>query len=406
MKPVDLLVVGAGASGLFCAREVARSGLDVLVLERSPAPGRKLAISGGGKANFTNRHISPQDYLCHHDAHFCIPALKAFSPDMMLRQVQQWHLPVEERSHGQMFLSVTARSMVQCLVSDYRRFGGRLFCNSPVECITPKGELIEVRSGRRLYLARRVLLAMGSPAWPQIGGSGSGYRLAQSLGHKVIPPRPALTPLLLGQNETDMAFRALSGISLPVRISVCIDSEIRSWEDDLLFTHDGLSGPAVLKASLFWQEGTILELDLLPDMELRAMLDANEAGRQTPRGLLARLLPQRLVDILLPQDLARRKLAELSRKQRDAIQQAVSCCQLVPIGRAGLKKAEVCAGGVCVSEVDPRTMESLLVPNIWLAGEMLDVTGLLGGYNLHWAWASGMAVARGVVDRYMTDQGH
>ena len=330
----------------------------------------------------------------------------------MLSLVRAWNLPVEERTHGQLFLTVPAQRLVQALVRDCRDRGCRLVCGATVTSVSHDGEGFSVEAGGALWRGKTLVLAMGSPAWPQAGGSGSGYRLAQSLGHTVIPPRPALVPLRLPADDPDSAaLLELSGISLPVRISLPeAGNQERTvsnvglerawpehtWEDDLLFTHDGLSGPAALKASLFWRPGAPMRLDFLPGREVAALLDAPEAGRQTPRALLARHLPQRLTDALLPAPLARRKIAELSRAARSRIAEAVQARMITPDGTAGLKKAEVCAGGVDTREVDPRSMASLLCPNLYIVGELLDVTGLLGGYNLHWAWASGMAAGRNI----------
>ncbi len=394
-RPTDVLIIGGGASGLFCARTAAQAGLSVIVLERTASPGRKLSISGGGKANFSNRQITPQDYLCHGDPNFCQPALATYTPAMILEEMRQWHLPVEERSHGQLFLTVPARRLTQILMADCRKLGCHIHCNNAVDGIRQKHGSFEVCSGDVRWQARSVVLACGSPAWPQAGGSGAGYRLAQSLGHELVPPRPALTPLYLAASSDGMGFAALAGISLPVRISLEAGSGLdRGWEDDLLFTHDGISGPASLKASLFWQEGMAVLLDFLPQQQVAALLDSPDAGRHTARSLLARLLPQRLVDCLLPEAVARRKLAELSRKQRTIIADAVHRCRIVPQGRGGLKKAEVCAGGVNTDAIEPATMQSRLIPGLYVIGELLDVTGLLGGYNLHWAWASAWAAAR------------
>ena len=411
-EQADVLILGAGAAGLFCAREAAGRGLRVALLERAAVPGRKLAVSGGGKANFTNRGITPRDYHSHRDGTFSVPALAAFRPEDMLSLVRAWNLPVEERTHGQLFLTVPAQRLVQALVRDCRDRGCRLVCGATVTSVSHDGEGFSVEAGSALWRGKTLVLALGSPAWPQAGGSGSGYRLAQSLGHTVIPPRPALVPLRLPADDPDSAaLLELSGISLPVRISlpeagnqertvsnVGLESAWpeHTWEDDLLFTHDGLSGPAALKASLFWRPGAPMRLDFLPGRDVAALLDAPEAGRQTPRALLARHLPQRLTDALLPAPLARRKIAELSRAARSRIAEAVQARMITPDGTAGLKKAEVCAGGVDTREVDPRSMTSLLCPNLYIVGELLDVTGLLGGYNLHWAWASGMAAGRNI----------
>lgn len=387
----DVLILGAGASGLMCAREAAGRGLKVVVIERGATPGRKLAVSGGGKANFTNRRVDMASYRCcgAPDSGFCAPALRSFTPAHMVRLVRQWHLPFEEREHGQLFLTVPAQKLVNALLDDCRRRGCRVECKNPVESITRADGVFEVQTASGIWQAKHVVLAMGSPAWPQVGGSGQGYRLAQSLGHSLVPPRPALSPLMLPQNHP---VTTLTGISLPV----CISVGKQQWQDHLLFTHEGLSGPAALKASLYWEEGMEVCIDFLPAQKFKALLDNHESGRQTPRALLARLLPQRLVDALLPQESARRKAAELSRAVRASLEEAVHRHKILPTGVAGLKKAEVCLGGIPVSEADPQTMASRCCPNLYITGEILDVAGLLGGYNLHWAWASGVAAGRAV----------
>ncbi|MBE6440976.1 MAG: aminoacetone oxidase family FAD-binding enzyme [Desulfovibrio desulfuricans] len=386
---VDVLVLGGGASGLMCAREAAGRGLRVVVLERGATPARKLCVSGGGKANFTNRNVSPADYLCHgaQGSGFCRPALADCPPERIMRLIDGWRLPFEERGHGQLFLTVPARRLAEALLRDCRERGCRILCNTPVTDARAAGGGFLVRTPAGSWQGANLVLALGSPACPQAGGSGAGYRLAQLLGHRVLPPRPALTPLLLAAEDP---LKALAGVSLPVRVTL----GERSWVDDLLFTHEGLSGPAILKVSLFRGEGESLELDFLPGQDAAALLDAMPAGRQTPRALLARHLPQRLVDAILPEATARRKIAELSRAARAALADAVQRHVLTPCGAGGLKKAEVCAGGVDTDEVRPETLGSRLQPGLYFAGEVLDVTGLLGGYNLHWAWACGLLAGK------------
>lgn len=385
----DVLILGAGAAGLMCARQAAASGLSVVLLERGAVPGRKLAVSGGGKANFTNRSVSPHDYRCDGSKGnaFCGPALKGFTPEHMLRLVAEWNLPFEERTHGQLFLTVAAQRMVKALLDDCRKNGCHIACNTTVTAVQPLPDGFSVQTEGGTWRGKALVLALGSPAWPQAGGSGAGFRLAAELGHSVIPPRAVLAPLKLAD---DSPLLSLTGISLPVRVTL----GQHQWQDDLLFTHDGLSGPAALKASLYWNQGAALTLNFLPSLDVAALLDAPQTGKQTPRALLARHLPQRLVDALLPQECARRKAAELSRAARLAIVEAVQRHSIIPSATAGLKKAEACSGGVNTDEVDPKTMRSRVRENLFVVGELLDVTGLLGGYNLHWAWASGTAAAR------------
>lgn len=388
----DVLILGAGAAGLMCARQAAANGLSVILLERGPVPGRKLAVSGGGKANFTNRTVSPRDYRCEGSKGnaFCAPALKAFTPEHMLRLVDGWNLPFEERSQGQLFLTVSAQRLVRALMDDCRKHGCHIACGNTVTEVQAQPEGFSVQTEGATWRGKALVLALGSPAWPQAGGSGAGFRLAEELGHSIIPPRPALAPLKLADSSPLLS---LTGISLPVSVTL----GQHQWQDDLLFTHDGLSGPAALKASLYWNQGAALSLNFLPAQDVAALLDAPQTGKQTPRALLARYLPQRLVDALLPQEWARRKAAELSRGARQAIVEAVQKHCITPAATAGLKKAEACSGGVNTDEVDPKTMRSRVRENLFVVGELLDVTGLLGGYNLHWAWASGMVAARELV---------
>lgn len=390
----DVLILGAGASGLVCAREAAARGLRVILLDRAVAPGRKLAVSGGGKSNFSNRKVTPRDYCCA-QADFCAQALAGFKPADMLSLIRAWGLPFEERDHGRLFLRVPAQRLVDALSRDCDRLGCRLVCKAPIHAVSHPDEMFSVQAGNVLWQSKALVLALGSPAWPQIGGSSQGYKLAQSLGHALIPPRPALAPLLL---PADDPLRNLAGISLPVQISLPAPSGAgRFWRDDLLFTHEGLSGPAALQASLFLQENEHILVDFLPGHNISTLLDAPSSGRQTPRALLSRLLPQRLVDALLPENSARRKIAELSRAARREIQARAQARTILPTGAAGFKKAEVCAGGVDTREINPRSMASLRCADLHIIGELLDVTGQLGGYNLHWAWASGVAAGRHVL---------
>lgn len=393
----DVIVLGAGASGLACAAEAGRRGLRVLLLERGPRPGRKLAVSGGGRVNFSNRSVTPEDYLCRSDPQFLGPALEALPPWAVLRRMRDRRLPVEERDHGRLFLTVPALRLVRALEEECAARGCRLACNADARGVRRDDGGFAVECGDRTWRARALVLALGSPAFPRAGGTHAGWRLAAGLGHTLAPPRPALVPLVLsGATPMGAALRGLAGISLNCRLSLAdVNGGRRSLEDALLFTHTGLSGPLILGASLFWRDGEALELDLLPGLDVEALLD--EGGGRTPRGILRGRLPQRLLDAVLPAELASRKAAELSRAGRREIASGLHALRIVPTGTEGLDKAEACSGGVDTAEVDPCTMQSRLVPGLFLTGELLDVTGRLGGYNLHWAWASGLAAGRAVL---------
>lgn len=394
----DVIIIGAGAAGLLCARECVLRGLRVLVLEGGEKTGRKLCLAGGGKANFSNRDIAP----CHYHSSLpnaCQHALRGFPTRDILRLVEGWSLPYEERKHGQLFLRTAALKLRDALLRDCTTNGCDIVCRAPVSRIWQENEWFCVASNEHVWTAKGVGLATGSPACPQCGANASGYKLARQLGHTIIPHRPALAPLLMPHDwpSATLPCAALAGICLPVRISLP-EHPGMSWQDDLLFTHEGISGPAVLKASLFWEVRQMLEIDFAPDANVEQLCDTQ--GKSLARTIVRRIVPQRLADALLPPALADRKCAELSRGQRQSLAASIHAHKCLPLRTAGLKQAEACNGGVDMREVNSRSMESTLTPHLWFMGEVLDVTGLLGGYNLHWAWASAMAAARSMAKTF------
>ena len=387
----DVLILGAGASGLMCAAACAARGLSVTVVDWSREPGRKLAIAGGGKANFTNSGLAADKYRCSTND-FVPPALEAFGVEKLLRFMDSLRLPYERRAGGRYFLTTTARDLVAALLSRCRAGACRLAMNARFDAedirLSQRGVSLVTRQRRR-HEAAHLVVALGSPACPAVGASGLGFAVAERLGHSIVPPEAALTPLYL---EKGSPLRGLAGMSLPATVS----TESVSFTDDILFTGDGLSGPAALKASLFWRRGEPLTLDFLPGEDAGKLFSDANAGRGTARSLLARRLPRRLVDRLLPEAIGSRRCVELPRAVREKIARRFSAFVLVPAGAAGLRKAEVCRGGVDTREIFPGTFASRREPRCSFVGEVLDVTGLLGGYNLHWAFASGWLAARAV----------
>lgn len=384
----------------MCAYTAAQRGLRVALLDQAEKPGRKVAISGGGKCNFTNRSVLVQDYVSAQPA-FCEPALQQFTPRHMLDWCKAHRLTWEERDHGRLFGLQSAEEVVDALTRDCFAAGVELHTRTKVlrveaasaeglfhaHCARLDSAGQEVR--RDIWQAPQVVLALGSPAWPQCGASDAGLQYAKALGHSLRPVRPVLTPFSMPQC---WPLRGLAGISLDVEISV----GEHTFTDALLFTHQGISGPAALLASCHWRQGAPLCVNFLPDQSFTALLDAKECGKLLVKNLLGRHLPQRLVEGLLPEELARRKVAELSRAHRTLLAQSVHAHSVVPSGVGDMRKAEAAAGGVNVSEVNPHTMASLVVPGLYLIGEVLDVTGHLGGFNLHWAWASGVLAGASV----------
>ena len=390
----DLIIAGAGASGLFCAGEAVARGMRVLIVEQNNAPGKKLLLAGGGKGNVTNRSVSANDYVGENPA-FTAQALANFTPDDFLERLDRASIAIEEREHGQIFCRRSGRAVLDMLLA--AAAGG---ANAPVRTswkatritrLPEEGFQVENATGA-LCAAPRLVLATGSPAWPQCGADDSGLHLARSLGHRIVPVRPVLSPLVL---PDDAALRDLAGLSLPVRAYCVSDEGPQSplFDVPLLFTHKGCSGPAVLQLSCYWRKGMDLCVDFLPGMDFPAMLDAGGAGKSTPRSLLSRHMPDRAAAALLPPELADRRVAELSRAHRTRLGLCIHAARLKPGRSEGLNRAEACAGGVDTREVNPRTMESLLVPGLFFCGEILDVAGKLGGYNLQWAWASAFTLS-------------
>ena len=386
-----MIILGAGASGLSCALRCTELGLSVCVIDRERTPARKLAICGGGRANFTNSSLTPDCYLCGTPG-FVDPVLDAFSTMGMTRFMDSLGLPWEKREGGRYFLATSARDLVSALIRGCKkgRFALRTGLNVPADGVrVSDGSVTLTAKDGTSVKGRHLVLALGSPACPAVGATGFGYALAQSLGHHVITPEAALTPFILPE---DSALFGLQGVSLPVELTVGGETK-RTFRDDLLFTHEGLSGPAALKASLFWHRDEPVTIDFFAGQDPGPIFSDEQCGRGTPRSILSKRMPQSLVDSLVPAELLDRRCAEIAKAEREGLLQNLRKYTLVPAGTAGLRFAEVCRGGVDTSEVVPMTFFSRVVPGLSIIGELLDVTGILGGYNLHWAIASGRLAA-------------
>lgn len=395
----DLLVLGAGASGLMAAFTAARGGLAVIVLEASRIAGRKLAACGGGRANFTNTRLDAGHYLCDGGPDFCAPALAAFGNRAMPELLARWQIPWEERAKGRCFLKAPARTLVAALQRDCEAHGCRFVFGHKAEKIEKSANGFAVQANGEVLEAASLVLALGSPAAPGLGSTDDGLAFAKAFGHRINPPAPALVPLLWQQEERQK-FASLAGIGFSGSITV---PEYGNHEknvefaDDILFTHKGLSGPAILNASLYWRKNMPLKLDCLPGRNFENMLDEGEKLNKTPRSLLKEHLPQKLVDAILPESLARKRIAQISRRDRKSLASCVHEIVFTPRATAGMQAAEICRGGVASGQINPQTFESLLLPNLYIVGEMLDVAGQLGGYNLHWAFASAYCAGRAAI---------
>ncbi len=387
----DVCILGAGASGLMCALAASQRGLRVALIDHNTIAGKKIHISGGGKANFTNTHMGTVYYVGE-DTAFAEPALEAFTPRHMQDFMLKHGLSYEEREHGQLFGLEPAATLKEALVQECLRNNCHFYLEHEIVTLEhtdhtflltcEDAQARDKEKGIRKFVAKNLVLALGSPAWAGLGASAKGLELAAQFGHSYAPFKPVLTSLIMPK---DWILNGLSGISLPVTITC----NTYSRQDPLLFTHKGISGPVVLQTSCHWQPNTEITIDFLPHISLKEILDAPECGKLYVRTLITRHMPQRLADRLIPEAWGKRKIAELSRATRNSLHQCVHMHKVIPLQTGAMEKAEAARGGIYTREVQAWSMESLKQKNLYIVGELLDITGHLGGYNLHFAFASG-----------------
>lgn len=391
----DAIILGAGAAGLMCALTAGKRGFRCALVDHASQAGRKLRLAGGGRGNVTNRRMGA-DFYVGASPRFVEGALRRCPPSFVLDMLDAFDIPWEERDHGRIFCSAPADRLADALLAAALAHGSDFLPGRAIGEADSSAGLFQVQTSLGLLRAPRLVIATGGPAFPAVGASDGGMRLARGFGHRIVPPRPALAPFILPES---WPLHGLAGVSLPARVRVAeADARFRPETDALLFTHTGLSGPAALQASCFWRGGNALVIDFLPETPLPDLLADPANGKSTLAGLLKKILPSRFAARLLEQtDLAegmtRRNIAQLGRAERAALADLVHRHRVIPLRTAGMARAEASAGGVDTRDIHPKRLESRLVPNLYLAGEVLDVTGMLGGYNLHWAWASGKAVA-------------
>ena len=379
----DALVIGAGAAGLMCALTAGRRGFSCALVDHSPVAGRKVRLAGGGKGNVTNRYIASEWYVGDQPG-FPDRLLRRCSTAFVLDMLAEFGIGWEERDYGQLFCTTQAVRLVEALVDACRGSGARFFMNTPLGGIRHEDGLFIAETPQGGLEAPRLVIATGSPAWPSCGATDMGMRLARRWGHRVVPVRPVLVPFVCPDT---WPLHGLAGVSLPAAVEV----HGRAFSSSLLFRHKGLSGPAALQASCLWRPGETLHIDFLPGQSVPEIMHQPQWGKSTVLGLFKKLLPTRLAERLVPPALAGRHVAQTGKKEREALALGVHTHALVPTRTEGMGHAEAAAGGVDTTDINPRTLESRLCPGLYFAGEVLDVTGLLGGYNLHWAWASGKA---------------
>ena len=389
MRKYDVLVLGAGAAGMMAAIEAGKRGRSVLVIDHAKAPGEKIRISGGGRCNFTNLNIAPDRFLSQ-NPRFALSALKRFSQWDFIARMDAAGIAWHEKTLGQLFCDGSAAQVVAMLVRDMERAGVTLWLSCAPAELRRVGEGFEVDTARGVQRARAVVVATGGKSIPKMGATAYGYRVAESFGLPVVETRPALVPLTFAEQELAW-MRPLAGVSLPGRVS-CGKT---GFDEALLFTHRGLSGPAVLQVSSYWREGEAISIDLLPGRDAAADLRAAR-GRVALRTVLGRWLPERLARHLEEAAGVTGTMAELPGTVLDRVAAGIRDWRLVPVGSEGYRTAEVTLGGVDTAALDGRTMQAKGVPGLYFVGEVVDVTGWLGGYNFQWAWSSGWAAGQAV----------
>ncbi len=401
-KPHDLIIIGAGAAGLMAAAEASHLGLKVLVLEGQREAGLKILISGGGRCNVTNARLGEKDYSAG-CPHILRHVLKTFTPAQAVDFFEHWGAPLMLQETGEFFSADDkARTVRDALLRAAEKNGARIIYNWRVNALAIQDGAFNVIGEEHIECARAVLVTTGGLSYPATGSDGAGYALAKMFGHKIVPTRPALTPFVAAES----IFSNLAGIVVPVRLSLWAQGrKLRSVEGSLLFTHNGFSGPAPMEMSGFWaavkdKPGCGISVDFMPQMKgdgIEFLFDA-ESYRRSAKNVVARFLPERLAAALIESaglD-TRLYLGEMNQKEKKALAGMLRGCVLPVEEAMGYDKAEVTAGGVDLKELKGATLESRLQENLYFAGEVVDVDGRIGGFNLHWAWASGVAAARAI----------
>ena len=393
MKKADVIIIGAGASGLFCAAQLGQAGKNVVVLDSGKKIGRKILMSGGGFCNFSNLDVTPQHYLSQ-NRHFVKSALARYTNWDFISLVAQYGIAYHEKELGQLFCDEGAEQIVQMLQSECDKGKVDIQLRQAVVSVEKVANHFEIQTASETYQAQHLVIATGGLSMPALGASPFGYKVAEQFGIPVIAPRASLVPFTW--KESDKPFATLSGIALPVTAS----NDRISFSNQMLFTHRGLSGPAMLQISNYWQMGEAVDIDLLPAENILNILQ--ELRQSSPKlqlkTVLSRYLPKKLVELWFEQHLLKDQvIAQLSKAGLQHLDQFIHHWQFIPNGTEGYRTAEVTMGGVDTDHISSKTMEVKSISGLYFIGEVLDVTGWLGGYNFQWAWSSAYACAEGII---------
>jgi len=385
----DVVIIGGGAAGLFCAIEAGKRGRKVLVLEHADRVGKKIAISGGGRCNFTNIYTNHSNFLSA-NPHFCKSALARYTPGDFIALVEKHGIKYHEKKLGQLFCDESSQQIIDMLLGECADAGVEIRGGAQVRHVSREIDF-SVETNQGSFSATSLVIATGGLSIAPLGATDFGYRVARQFGLKIETPRPALVPFTLS-SKVQRQLSSLSGISLDALVGF----EGAEFRENILITHRGLSGPAILQISLYWETGAPIVINLLPDEDILAVLKDKRGSEIELGNLLAQFWPRRFAQAWCDLYVLSRPLKQFNGRELAEIAEEIQRLQITPAGTEGFKKAEVTAGGVATSELSSRTMAAKRVPGLFFIGEVVDVTGQLGGYNFQWAWASGYAAGQAV----------
>lgn len=385
METVDIVVIGAGAAGMMCAIEAAKRGRSVLVVDHAKAAGEKIRISGGGRCNFTNLHASPKNYLSQ-NPHFCISAMSRYTQRDFIALVERHRIAYHEKTLGQLFCDGSALQIIEMLLGEMKRHGARLKLGCSVSSVEKSTHGFTLQLADGPVRCRSLVVACGGKSIPKMGATSFGYDIATQFGLRIVETRPALVPLTFEPNTLER-LKPLAGVAVDVVVS-CGKTK---FAEAMLFTHRGISGPSILQISSYWREGDEIRIAMLPETDIFEALREQriQNGKQALQTALALYLPRKLAQTIAEEIGATGHLADMSDKMFRRVEAAINDWRIKPAGSEGYRTAEVTLGGVDTRDLDSKTMEAKSVPGLFFIGEVVDVTGWLGGYNFQWAWSSG-----------------
>ncbi len=383
----DVIIIGAGAAGLMCAATAGKRGKSVLLIDSAKSVGEKIRISGGGRCNFTNLDVSAKNFISK-NPQFCVSALKRFTSQDFISLVKKYEISFHEKTLGQLFCDNSSKEIIEMLLKECALQSVEISLETNVNKITKSENHFEISTTKGDFFCKSLVIATGGPSIPKMGASGFGYDVARQFGLKVVQPTPALVPLTLDENILSET-KNLSGVS----VNTIISCGKISFREAMLFTHRGLSGPAILQISSYWKKGEKIVINLAPEIDVFARIceERKSKPKQELPNFLAEFLPKSLANYLAQKSQFIGNLADLSNQKAREIAKLINAWELIPSGTEGFAKAEVTLGGIDCDQISSKTFEVKTVPNLFFIGEVLDVTGWLGGYNFQWAWASGKA---------------